>query len=1014
MIATCLTLGALAGLAQAAAGERVLADARDASAWKALSSEQVDASLKRDPDGSLCLEYDFHSVSGYAVLRRALPVDWPRAFAVRLRMKGRGGVNDFQLKLVDASGENVWWVNRPGFQAPRELSDLVFKSRHFAFAWGPAADKALARTETLELTAAAGRDRGKGALCIAELALQEREADPPTWPEPVAQARGFSVTVDLTRLREFNGLALQWPEPPRPVDYDALASEDGRRWKMLRRVRGSSGPLDALFLPESEARYLEIRALSGAPPSSVELRDSRQWPDLNAALSELARHAPRGHVPRAFLGEQNYWALVGVDGGGGRSALLSEDGALEVGRGGFSVEPAVLADGRLVTWADVQIAQSLRDGTLPIPQVRWKGSDLALDIDAAADGSPQAPELLARYALTNTGRSRRDFALLLSVRPWQVNPPQQFLNTPGGATRVARLQWRAPRLIVNGDKSLTFAQSPSRATALPLSGGVDLRSLRSAPALRDLADEQGHASAMLRWEVRLEPGETRVFHFTAPLGAGGAGPGLSDARSVDARLDEVAARWRKRLSKVELTLPAASRTIADALRTAHANILMSRDGAALEPGTRAYARSWIRDGAMMAAALLRLGELDAAREFVDWFAGYLYPSGKVPCCVDARGSDPVVENDSAGELLFAVAEVWRYSRDRAFLERHWASVQSVVAHLEGLRQSTRTAPFRAANPANLVGLLPPSISHEGYSDKPAYSYWDDFWALRGYKDAVAIAQALGQSERAAQWATWRDELAAELAQSLDATAARFGLDALAGAADRGDFDPTSSTAALTVAQARVSPALLQRTFERYWQSAKDRASGARPWKDYTPYELRAVGALARLGQAPRAQALLELLLQGRRPAGWNHWAEVVLPDPREPHFLGDMPHAWVAADFVSSTLDLFAYEREDDEALVLGAGLSEDWLAAGIAIENLSTACGPLTYAIAPTGGGLRVELAGGVAPPRGGVRLAWPQPGPLPRARHGGTELAWTGRELVLPKGPAVVELAFQQGHHD
>ena len=1015
MIAATPILAVLLGSAPAAARERVLVDVRDASAWKALASEQVEAVLQRDADGSLCLEYDFRSVSGYAVMRRSMPVQWPRAFAVRVRIKGRGGVNDFQLKLLDASGENVWWVNRPGYALPRELTFVTFKERQFSFAWGPGADKTLTRTETLELAVAAGRDRGKGALCIAEVGLKEREADPAVWPDPRVRTRGRSLEIDLLRPRELNGLLLQWPERVRQVDYDVLASPDARRWTVLRRVRHSSGGFDALYLPESEARHLKIRALDAAAPLRVDLRDSKQWPDFNAVLSELARRAPRGHVPRAFLGEQNYWALVGVAGGGERSALLSEDGALELGRGGFSVEPAVLTEGQLVAWANVQVVHSLREGHLPMPEVHWRHGLFALDIAAAAEGRPAAPRLLARYALTNTSGSARAFTLLLAVRPWQVNPPQQFLNTPGGASRIDRLRWQAPRLTVNDGKELTFAEAPGRVTAMPLAGGIDLRPLRDAQALHDLTDEQGHASALLQWELTLQPGETRVLRWSAPLGAepgpAAAQPGAEQEQELK---DLVAAGWRARLGKMELTLPASSRQVVDTLRTAHANILISQDGDALEPGTRSYARSWIRDGAMMVAGLVRLGELDAARDFVDWFKGFVFPSGKVPCCVDARGPDPVVENDSHGEYLYAVAEVWRHSRDSAFLARHWEVVQRVVAWLEGLRQSTRTAEFMAAHPANLRGLLPPSISHEGYSDKPAFSYWDDFWALRGYKDAVVIAQALGQTARATEWAQRRDEFQTELAQSLEATATRFGLDAIAGAADRGDFDPTSTSVALNPAQARVSPRLLNATFERYWQEARQRAAGTRPWKDYTPYELRMVGALVRLGQPGRAHELLKFFMHDRRPEGWNQWAEVVLQNPREPHFLGDMPHAWVASDYLRSVLDMFAYEREEDEALVLGAGLSAEWMASGVAVKNMSTAQGPLSYALRPSGSGILLELAGGLSPPRGGVRLAWPLPGALPRARHDGAELPWTGRELVLPGGPATVQLIHEQGPHD
>ncbi len=117
-----------------------------------------------------------------------------------------------------------------------------------------------------------------------------------------------------------------------------------------------------------------------------------------------------------------------------------------------------------------------------------------------------------------------------------------------------------------------------------------------------------------------------------------------------------------------------------------------------------------------------------------------------------------------------------------------------------------------------------------------------------------------------------------------------------------------------------------------------------------------------------------------------------MADAREPHFLGDMPHAWVASDYLRSVLDMFAYEREADDVLVLGAGLSEEWMAAGVAVKNLSTSRGPLSYRLSPVAGGYVLELGGDLVPPRGGVRLAWPLPGPLPRASTQGGELRLDG----------------------
>ncbi|HET6439264.1 MAG TPA: hypothetical protein VFG59_14440 [Anaeromyxobacter sp.] len=1016
-----LLLATLAVGAPAAPHGRTVVDVGDMSGWQAGASEQVESTLRREADGSACLDYDFHSVSGYAVLRRPLPVQWPAAFALTLRLHGRGAGNDLQVKLVDASGDNVWWVNRPAFPLRPSPAEVTFRRRHFSFAWGPTADRNLARTESLELVLAA-RQGGRGTLCVSGVRVEERDPDPAVWPEPLVRRSRNALDLDYRRTRELNGIALRWPGPV-PERYALLASVDARTWTPLMvrdptldggpppaegGVELSSGAFDALFLPEREARYLRIRVPPGQAFPAVELRQASEWPDLNAVLSEVAGHLPRGEVPRAFLGEQNYWTLVGVDGGGAHSALLSEDGAVEVGRGGYSVEPAVLAEGgRLLTWADGQIDHSLREGYLPIPEVRFREDGLVLRITAAADGPAAAPQVLVKYALTNTGEVGRTFTLLAAVRPWQVNPPQQFLSTPGGARRIDRLAWRRLRLSVNDAAGPCFAPAPIRVTALPGARGIDLGALRRAPALEELSDVQGQASALVEWELRLSPGETGEVTWTAPLAAlAAAEDPTSTPERIDERLALVASSWRARLNRMELTLPASSQEVADTLRTALAQILLSRDGPALKPGTRSYARSWIRDGAMMVDGLVRMGEVDVAREFVDWFAGFVFRSGKVPCCVDARGADPVPENDSDGQYLHAVAEVFRHSRDAAFLARHWPVVERVVAHLEGLRRSTRTGAFRAGQPANLWGLLPPSISHEGYSDKPAYSYWDDFWAVRGYKDAVEVALAMGHSQLAAQWASWRDELEDDLARSVEATAARFGMDTIAGAADRGDFDPTSTTMAVSPAQARVSPLLLQHTFDSYSEGWERRRSGARAWTDYTPYELRTVGALVRLGRPEKAQEMLRWFMLHRRPVQWNQWAEVVMANPRQPHFLGDMPHAWVASDYLRSVLDMFAYEREADDALVVGAGVSAEWLSAGIAVKGLSTRYGPLSYRIAPTPGGHVLELAGGLARPAGGVRLAWPLPGQLPRATCQGRELAWLDRELVLPPGPTTVRL--------
>ncbi len=183
-----------------------------------------------------------------------------------------------------------------------------------------------------------------------------------------------------------------------------------------------------------------------------------------------------------------------------------------------------------------------------------------------------------------------------------------------------------------------------------------------------------------------------------------------------------------------------------------------------------------------------------------------------------------------------IAEYWRYTGDTTFLEAMWPHVQGAYGYMEQLRLSERTEENRARNPA-FYGMMPVSISHEGYSAKPMHSYWDNFWALRGYKDAAIIASTLGKAE-AMQISASRDEFRDDLTASLQAAVSQHKIDYLPGSAELGDFDATSTTIALAPGgeQGRLPQPYLDNTFERYWTQFVERRDDKREWKDYTPYE----------------------------------------------------------------------------------------------------------------------------------------------------------------------------------
>jgi len=562
--------------------------------------------------------------------------------------------------------------------------------------------------------------------------------------------------------------------------------------------------------------------------------------------------------------------------------------------------------------------------------------------------------------------------------------------------------------MVNGARPIALSQRPTRVFASSFDGGsvVDHLAAGDHPRTLRVADPTGLAAGAALYVVRLAPGESYRVDWRAPL-SGGARALDAFQGDADARQQRVAAHWRDKLDLVKLRVPRQGQRLVDTLRTGLAHMLISRKGPRLQPGTRSYARAWIRDGAMIAEGLLRMGRADVAEDFLRWYAPYQFDNGKVPCCVDDRGSDPVPENDSHGELLFTIAEVYRYTRDRKLLEDMWPHAVGAVKYMDELRLSERTAANRASNPA-FYGMMPASISHEGYSAKPMHSYWDNFWALRGYKDAALIAQWLGRDAEGAKFAASRGQFRADLAASIDAATKRHGIDYIPGAAELGDFDATSTTIALAPGgeQGRLPQALLENTFERYWREFVARRDGSREWKDYTPYELRTIGTFVRLGWRDRAHEALEFFFADQQPRGWNQWAEVVSRTPRKPFFVGDLPHAWVESDYVRSTLDMFAYTRDIDQALVIGAGIPADWLdGEGVAVDGLRTPYGVLGYTLRRDKGEVRLVLSPGLKLPPGGVLLQLPASLKVGRARIDGSPARPSAAgELRIDRVPAEV----------
>jgi hypothetical protein len=806
------------------------------------------------------------------------------------------------------------------------------------------------------------------------------------------------LDIALPRPVNIAGLEIEWAGPR---DGASLEGRDTKgRWVTIDSDPGSAG--DSSYLAAREPTDIEaLRLVVGlkegvAPPvKRLRLLGPLRVMTPMKRYQVIASRTNEALFPSSLHMQQVYWTAVGVPAGLQKS-IFDEYGNIEPYKGGPLVQ-AIWRDvsGHTSVSDGSERTHALRDGWKPMPSVGWVAQPgLAVSSEAFAKQEGSQPVVMLRHRLTNTGNTTVDGTLSLVVRPIQVNPPWQN----GGASPIhdIALVGDASHTGVRVEgRTLLASLTPvdaSGAAAFGAHGETEITGTVAAgkvPPAREAHDDDGLAAAALDYRVHLAPGETRDIVLAFPLGDAAADanghlpepPAINrdalQAETFDTLSDRVSDEWQKRLGGVGISLPDES--LVNLLRSQAAYMLVNQTGHAMQAGPRNYNRSFIRDGAATASILLRMGETKTARDYLDWYATHaVHENGLVSPILNAdgsvnRGFGSDIEYDSQGEFINLVADVARFGGGPASVKAYEPKVRAAMHFMQELRERTMAPGYLGDLPApeRFHGIIAPSISHEGYSS-PTHSYWDDYWALKGWHDGAWLAEQWGDKELAtyahAQYAALRESLR----KSIVATMAWKGIDTIPAAADLGDGDPTGVSIALDPAgQMDVLPAeALRRTFDRYLADVRKREAPGELFA-YTPYELRNVLTYVYLDRPKDAAELLADIVRDRRPPEWNMWAEVVHSRPRHPGYLGDMPHTWIGSEYARTIFGMLT--READDGLYLLPGVPPSWVAGkGLSVTKLPVAYGSLSMTARRDGERLTITLDNGIRPGTP-VRVFWP-----------------------------------------
>ncbi len=1011
----------------------------DASSWQVVASGQAEVSLTAFTDAKgklgLRLDFDFHEGAGFVVMRKEIRFALPEIFEIKFQLRGEGLENHFEFKVSDPTGANAWRYLKSEYALPAEWASVRITERDLPFAWGPAGGGAPSEVGAMEWAIVAGPG-GKGTVLLSDFTIEDQTSAAPhaitasstqfgKTPEAAFaddHAAGWQAdaqdlapwwAVDFGKSVRCGGIILIWPDEVPTRAFNLETSSDGVKWVKIYHAMRAMGKRTHIAIAQGDIRCLRL-SFSHADQAALvrlEMRPDAFSATPNEFIHAVAQDFPRGWFPRYWYREQSYWTPIGSPGGIKR-ALINEEGLVEVDEGGFSLEPFLWIDGKLNTWADAKIHLSLPPSGAPMPEVVWEINGITLTISPWLEGRGNALTFFISYRL-ETAHLCKDLRLSLAVRPFQVNPPWQAFRNLGGRSPIDTIccdkdGFQIGNLRVNSDSPADHFG----AAAFEEGGILQYLSTGKIPERSKVEDPSALASAVIQWDL---PESTQSHCKTLSFGYYQSHESPTPVGWQRTLMD-----WQNVLSPVEWQVPPCAKDAFICFRTAAAHILINRDGPAIQPGPRRYTRSWVRDCVIMGAALAKTGLPSALQEFIVWYVQFQYANGFVPSVVDRDGVDPLVEHDSHGQLLWGIREVYRTNKDLEFLESMLPAVQGAAEYLIQIRATRKTAHYLLPEHHACYGLLPESASHEGYLAHPVHSYWDDFWGIRGLEAAADVAKALGHGTLAERWRDDARDFTHDVIQSIQRVIQHKQLGYIPGSVEWADFDPTATSNAITQLDfADILPqAPLHQMFETYLYGFRQKHRGEIPWNNYTAYEIRIIGAMVRLGKRDEAHELLEFFLSDRRPCEWNQWPEITWNDSRTPGHLGDVPHTWIAAEYLLALASMVASEREQSASLVLAAGISWSWISYenGMGVRGLPTTFGTVNFHIRAIGTlHIWFEIGAHLAIPPGGLFVAPPLP-PATRIREvirtDGTKLKLTPNtnNIIIEELPCDANIILEQ----
>jgi hypothetical protein len=655
------------------------------------------------------------------------------------------------------------------------------------------------------------------------------------------------------------------------------------------------------------------------------MKEAGGWPENLPPLAQVARYlrkqypewvwpAARSHVPLSMIGAPDLYKVFTEPGG------IFSPGVRTIG-----ISPWVLEGGHLFCPENLKDDEQnwrLEHGYLPVVTSSSKLGDLQVSTELVSTGnlSERQGAVYYRVTLRPTGSEAFNGKFVLAVR---------WIGPAGGLIRQISYSPTDRSLTIDGRRAVIANTVPSGAKVASLEGdGSDLSVLLPAGTARELNaehSETGILSAAMVYNITLRPGEQRVLEFICPLLSLSIPP---QARTFAAARERELASWRELFGHISIDTPDPA--INESLLAIMTHIRWWSVDGILRHSPVTYPVTWLRDAAMMDEVFDKFDLESLARPTADYAANNLYASG--------FGA----EGDAPGQGIWSLAEYYRYTHDKEWLDLVWPRVVDKRNELMRLLHATSSVrrlrepilPFVnfeedmdiVADPAQ-DGLI------TGRMDWHRPVIWINTWTVAGLEAASFLAKESGHAAEAEEY-------------DMDARLVREALTRYA-ATNMGKDERDFACAVWPTRAFNPDDPIVKRAFEKRWQQMTTDTGRYELRSEWSYFDIANAHTQLWMGERDRMWQILGYYLKHQHAPGMYLWREGPPTDAdrslnwsRVAGWIDHptvIPHGWVASEVALLVRDLFVYE--ENEHLVFGAGIPDEWLKAGdrVAVSGFET-----------------------------------------------------------------------------